>query len=382
MTPQRIYEELTTGPGSETLQAAQHVSSAESAAEQARAERIRRLLATIESGWRGSAADGAQGAALPLARHAAEGAEYLHIAQDLLDRQAGSFHRAAADVEPMPPEPAADLLDQVVPFDVDTDAQTQAYQQKAQHNIRVFEGYDNASNHNETHLPRQFSSTTHSGGGISVTPADTVAVDDTPRNAGPDDVTRDQASVDGTAPSGHRPAPGPVVTAPAEDGVAGGNLDGNPGQVGRPGIRVGGPGGRVESGVPGAPGGRGGGFGGGPGGLGGSGTSGGSGGQGSAGGSGSVGGPGASRGPVLGPGSGAGAGASAADEAAARRGVAGAAGRGGGTGPVGAPLGAGRNKDEDQEYERKVLIEGDPDGMFGSDALTAPQVIGDDEYED
>jgi hypothetical protein len=52
-------------------------------------------------------------------------------------------------------------------------------------------------------------------------------------------------------------------------------------------------------------------------------------------------------------------------------------------GPVGAPVGAGRGKDdEDTEHQRKVLIETDAEATFGSDELTAPQVIGDDEYEE
>lgn len=50
---------------------------------------------------------------------------------------------------------------------------------------------------------------------------------------------------------------------------------------------------------------------------------------------------------------------------------------------MGAPMGAGKNKDdEDAEHQRKILIEADAEGTFGSDELTAPQVIGDDEYED
>ena len=50
---------------------------------------------------------------------------------------------------------------------------------------------------------------------------------------------------------------------------------------------------------------------------------------------------------------------------------------------MGAPIGAGRNKDdEDAEHQRKILIEADAEDTFGSDVLTAPQVIGDDEYED
>jgi hypothetical protein len=62
---------------------------------------------------------------------------------------------------------------------------------------------------------------------------------------------------------------------------------------------------------------------------------------------------------------------------------AGAGARVGGAGSMGAPVGAGRAKDdEDVERQRKVLTEADAEDAFGSDVLTAPQVIGDDEYED
>jgi hypothetical protein len=72
-------------------------------------------------------------------------------------------------------------------------------------------------------------------------------------------------------------------------------------------------------------------------------------------------------------------GALAADGAAAQRGT---VARSSGT-LGGAPVGAGRGKgDEDDEHRRKVLIEADAEGVFGSDTLTAPAVIGDDEYED
>jgi hypothetical protein len=50
---------------------------------------------------------------------------------------------------------------------------------------------------------------------------------------------------------------------------------------------------------------------------------------------------------------------------------------------MGVPVGAARGKDdEDAEHQRKVLIEADAEDTFGSDVLTAPQVVGDDEYED
>lgn len=57
----------------------------------------------------------------------------------------------------------------------------------------------------------------------------------------------------------------------------------------------------------------------------------------------------------------------------------------GARGAAGMPMGAmgGQGKgDEDDEHERKIMIESGGEDVFGSDTLTAPQVIGDDEYED
>jgi hypothetical protein len=161
---------------------------------------------------------------------------------------------------------------------------------------------------------------------------------------------------DGTTPSGDLPGglPGP-------GGFPGGSGNQSPGQ--NQGI----PGGPMPmGGFPGGPGGgrdfeRGRGFG--PGGSGGYG--GGPGGSGS-------GGPGG-RGGGLG-GMGGGPGGALAAEGGAMRGGAGAAGRGGGMMPMGGQRG---EDEEDGEHQRpSFLVEGDPDGVFGTDQPTAPPVIG------
>lgn len=65
-----------------------------------------------------------------------------------------------------------------------------------------------------------------------------------------------------------------------------------------------------------------------------------------------------------------------------RGGLAASGGRGPGGMPMGA-MGGGHGKgDEDEEHERKIMIESGGEDVFGSDVLTAPQVIGDDEDED
>jgi hypothetical protein len=91
-------------------------------------------------------------------------------------------------------------------------------------------------------------------------------------------------------------------------------------------------------------------------------------------GGGSVGRPGVG-GNRLGPGGGAGA-LATEEAAAARAGAAG--GRGAGAGGMGGMGAGGRGgKGEDKEHRRpSYLMEGDPDGLFSTDQLTAPPVIG------
>ena len=340
----------------------------------------------IESAWQGAASDGAAGAAQPLAASALAGADLLEQAQDLMDRQSGSFNRAKNDVVPVPPEPPKpDLLDVRVVF-TDYENSLTAYQADAQHNIDVFSSYDGASDYNETRMPASYSTSAHSGGTINVVPdagqrgdtGDYIEVADYEPPRGEPRSSGERVQVDGpisgppisgpgpeqqqTAPSDFvppsvdtpgSPLPTPFQPAPAGQ-TPGGSVTGLPvgGFTGSGPDRAGGPGAR--GGVSGGPG------------------------------------PGtAGRGPGVGMrggmlGAGPGVGALAAEEAAAQRAAAAAAARGAGSGMIGgAPVGAGRGKnDEDDDHKRKVLIEADAEGVFGSDVLTAPEVIGDDEYED
>ncbi|GAB1513445.1 hypothetical protein [Actinophytocola sp. KF-1] len=404
MTPHEIYQALTTGPGSDKLDNAQAAAKILWEDEAERADLIRRQGELIRSAWQGSASDGAFGAAQPLAASALNRVDELARAEDLLDRQSGSFNRAKNDVRPVPEAPPSiDLTDPAVVF-TDYEKEIVAYQADADHNIDVFRGYDDASNYNETNIPERYSSVAAAGSAISVVADDTPPEDtddhiearereQQPRPGGESGPYGGYAGPyggpgPGASPvSGPPPVSGPVPdpslpqqTTPSTYVPPSTNPPGwlppdphqpapgpsQPGYV--PGLPVSG----VTSGSPG-PSGRGGygpGSGYGPRGGYGPGSPGGSGGPGPGG-----------RGPVLGPGPAAGA--LAAEEAAARRAAA-AAARGGAHGAMtGAPVGTGRGKgDEDEEHQRKVLIEADGEDLFGSDVLTAPQVIGDDEYED
>jgi hypothetical protein len=362
MSPHQIYQYFATGRGTGLLDDAQVATRLEWELEDGRASLIRKQGELIRGGWQGAASEGAFGAAQPLAESALRGADALSLAEDLLDRQSGSFHRAANSVKPVPSEPPAlDLNDTTLPF-TDYDKAVTTYQADAQHNIDVYRGYDGASHYNQTNMPSTYSTVNHAGGNISVTASDgrpdeninnppPGSDDDSgarretagnpppdrrqPQQTSPHDLVQPAITPPGNQPSTFQPTP----TGPTPAGlVAGLPVSGPGGSTSGPGARGGtypGPSGR---------------------------------------------GPAGPRSGVLNPGPGV----LAAEEAAARRAAATAATRGASAGLMGAaPVGTGRGKgDEDDEHQRKVLIEVDPEGTFGSDVLTAPQVIGDDDYED
>jgi hypothetical protein len=391
LTPAEIYHQLTEGPGSTSMVWEQQKTAQERSEENERAAMIRSLANTITSGWQGTASAGAYGAAMPLAERAFENAAKLDNAQDLLSRQIDSFHTAKNSVVPVgdPPEMS---IDEKFPFDVDHEKAVKEYQDSVQNNIAAFRAYDGASHYNETNLPQEYSNDIRAGGDVSVKgPTDTIEVGGPgpgsggPRSGGPGDSAGPPGSSgyfgDSSFPGGPSSGgpgasePGGSQTSPSEfRPVAPPSRQGLPFSYPPAGAPSPVSGGFVGGGeYPG------GGFG--P--LGGGSSGGGVSGRGPAGGGGPVGGPGGTRGPAFGPG--AGVGALAAEEAAARRAAQApaVAGRPGGVGPVGAPVGTGRGKDdEDAEHQRKILIEADAEETFGSDELTAPQVIGDDEYED
>jgi hypothetical protein len=385
LTPAEIYRQLTGGNGAEALWYEQTETTREQSAELDRAELIRSLANTIKTGWQGEAGAGAYGAAMPLAERVLENADNLDHAQDLLGRQAESFQTAYHSVRPIPDRPEMPV-DEKFPFDVDYDKQVRQYQDDAHNNIVVFQAYDGASHYNETHMPQEYRTSERLGGDVSVeAPADVIKVDEPGPGSGDPrhgSAPRDGEPGDSGGPRAteFRDSPGPggppsAVEPPHGQVGPGSQTTPNdyqplpPSSYPVPSAPYTPSGQDVSGGMPV------GGYSGGVGGFGPRGS-----GPGSTGG-----GPGPVRGPGSGLGPGAGAGALAAEEAAARRAAqaAAAGAKPGGVGPMGAPVGTGRGKnDEDTEHQRKVLIEADAESTFGSDVLTAPEVIGDDDYED
>jgi hypothetical protein len=364
LTPHEIYEKLRAGD-TRLLEEGRTAAQAQAVTEGVRATLLGRQAALLQTGWEGAASGGAAGVVRSLVDNAQVGTDQLVAAQRLMDQQSGSFHHAANSVRPVPAEPPKpDFTDMNWPF-VDYEKQVTGYQADAQHNIEVFRGYDNASEDHESGM-KPYTVVDDSGGTVTVTDTgDYIEVPDGGQQplrdgdrSGPFGERHDPGSGPGGGPGG-APAGGPGAgfqqsqqTSPSDFVPrSSGPFPGQP-----PGQAPGGgsPTGGYVSGFP----------------VGG--VSGGSYRVGP-----ETGGPGSGgRGPAMRGGL---PGALAAEEAAAQR--AAAAGSRGGSGVMGAAPVGSRGKG-DEEHVREILIESDAESLFGSDVLTAPQVIGDDEYED
>ncbi|WP_143219302.1 hypothetical protein [Actinokineospora bangkokensis] len=421
MTGHDIYVAMTSGPGVSSLADGYSAADVEARKEAERAERIRLLANRTAAGWQGEAGDAAYGGAGPIADATRLGAANLEQTHTLLQDQVQEFSASKARLEPIPAAPPeTGFLDDLTPWDTDTEDQVNQYNQSSQQNIMVYAAYDNSSQANSYELPTDYSNLVDPGGEISVTPPPGGTENPGVNPPG----GRSEVSVPGgtqstysqsyvqqqTAPS-HYVQPqggtgGPVTTGPGGSNpnqttpswagttpVGGGGTRPpyyNPNGPYNPGSQWGqnGAAGPFGPGRPFGGGGTGSGTGGGAGGAGARGGFG-PGGSGVGGGAGTGGGAGAGAGEGAhgGPRPGAGAGAGAGEHGASGRGglLGGAAaeeGRttGGRGGQAGAGMGAGGGRGqggEDEEHERaSFLIEDDPEAVFGTDEMTAPPVIG------
>lgn len=405
-----IYNNFQQGQGGEKLSSAAALVNELSKLYNEQADEIKKLVGETEAVWKGGASGAAQRGLGPLAVEHALAAPALSSAQDLTNRQVGSFDDAKNRVIPVPPAP--EKVDPLAAFMnpgamVTYGEQLGAHKAAAQHNVDVMRGYENASVYN-MNMPQSYGQITGDQSEIRVATATPVNPGGGGESGGPGSGRDNPNPPDGgnqPGGSGFGPAGGGGSAAgggPAGPGTSGGGgaaVVGSPpqgttpsGHVPPPAPPVGVPGGGTGAPVGGVPqGGPGSGYlgsvigplggsdvGAGSGGRGGSGAGAGlgAGGRGPGSGSPGAGGPGAG-GPGVGgrPGVGPVGEPIAGQSAGARSG--GVAGRGG---PGGMPLGAVPGKGqggEDEEHERpSFLREPDPEGVFGTDEITAPPVIG------
>lgn len=395
MSAQEIYENFVNGRGPGGLiQAAMHLSKVEDTYN-ARARQIETLAASMEEGWTGDAGGAAQRGAGPLAVEHAGAAEAMSTAKELLTDQATQWSDTKSRVQPVPPVPAEpSTFKQLITFgsaNRDYESQVRRSNEAAQSNVDAMTTWTGASAVNGRTMPSSYgqidpgtldvgmtqpatppsvrgrSTGTDTGTGrrtaggndrggttgpSTTTPGTTTGTTTTTSSGG--DQPGDATGTTGFVPPSLRPGgTGGAGTFPGSGNL---NGDGGTGDGFGPGLGIGG------------------GFAGGSGGSDGSATGGGrfGGGAGAGGGAGSGAGTGAgnqagSR--VLGGGSGSGAGTSGEPMGrGAGMARAGVAGRPGAAGTGGMPHGGkGGEKDEDQEHQRKYVLDDDEHFMLGED---------------
>lgn len=419
-----IWEKITTGPGTGSIQNGQAAASRLKGAYSDRLNTIDTLAKEMDAAWTGGGAEAAQNAgAHPLRVWMDDSGTKLTDSDKYLGEQNTAFTTVHAKVQEVPKDPPKNnLLNAVTPWTTDTDRAIRDYNTKGQANVDAFNAYYKASNDNGQKMPT-YSALKGQQENVNVDNGK-----DGKKKPGGDDGNgsgngNGNGNGTGTGPGGvNMPGPGGVPSFPGQPNTPGGRFD--PSQVpgfddrsNTPGFdpsQV--PGGKYtpptipgggtyptpnfddgthSSGytppkIPGAggfgPGGSGGDFSI-PGGGGGFGPGGSSGigdptaGFGPGGGAGAGFGPGGSTGAAL-PGgagaSGAGRGGMGAGGGAMGPGGAGA-GRGGATGMGGMGgmgHGAKGQGGGDEERTSKYLLGDDPNDIFGTDELTAPPVIG------
>jgi hypothetical protein len=262
LSPQQIYDNFHThATGSDALQAAQRSAYRLAGDYQDRAVATQKLIDGIRSGWTGQAAEAASQGLAPLAENTLQRGDDLNTAQDLVFRQADSWHTAVAKVQPMPPQPQLQnvitvfssgqlpqpMLDQI-----------RHYSTVAQSNVDAYGQYVAASRYNASTLPADMpgaastsapvaaitppptspSGVTSGGvagpsvhGGASVSPrsarstrSHAVSVGATPVSAGP-------RPSRGSAPPGIVPSVATGGTAPAGSSSTGGGVAGSLGDA-------------------------------------------------------------------------------------------------------------------------------------------------------
>ncbi|QFU94714.1 hypothetical protein [Amycolatopsis sp. YIM 10] len=420
----QIWQQITTGEGPQSLADGQAAAGRLKGNYETRISTIDQLTAEMDAAWTGTAGEAAKSGGHPLKVWMQDSKDKLNDSDKYLGEQYNAFTTVHSKVQEVPKEPPeSGFLNDIKPWETDTDRAIEEYNTKGQANVDAFNAYFKSSGDNGQGMPTynamsgqvQAVDVNDNGGGGDDGDGKDKNGNDTgggENSGGPGRGGYTPGNIPGAnIPGGGGPGSGgytpgniPGAGGPGSGGYTPGNIPGyNPGDVpggpGSPGYKPpawdGGTGaaGYTPGKIPAA-----GGFG--PGGSGGFGPGGagdipgaegfgpGGGGGFGPGSGGNIGAGGAGAGAGFGPGgqSGAGAGAGAgkgmgmggaAMGGAAAAGAAGARGMGGGMGMGGMGAGGGRGQGaEDEERQSRFLLGDDPNEVFGTDELTAPPVIG------
>ncbi|MGA6162988.1 hypothetical protein [Amycolatopsis magusensis] len=426
----QIWQQITTGEGPQSLAEGQAAAGRLKGNYESRITTINQLTAEMDAAWTGTSGAAAKSGGHPLKVWMQDSKDKLNDSDKYLGEQYNAFTTVHSKVQEVPKEPPqSGFINDIKPWETDTDRAIEEYNTRGQANVDAFNAYYKSSGDNGQGMPTynaisgQVQAVDVNGDGTDGDGKDKDGNGSADQNGQgndkggytPGNIPSANMPGGGSTPGGgYQPGNIPGAGTPGGGynpgnipGYNPGDLPGGPGGPGSPGYKPPswdngtgaagytpgkipsaggfGPGGSGGFGpgsggeIPGAdgfgPGGGGGGFG--PGSGGNIGVGGiGAGGAGSGSGAGGIGaggqsGAGAGAGKGMGMG-GAMGGAAAAGAAGAGRGMGGGMGMGG----MGAGGGRGGQGAEDEERQSRYLLGDDPNEVFGTDELTAPPVIG------
>lgn len=399
-----IYQKIQGGQGPGSLMTAKYSADTLKGKYDARVAQIESLDKKMESAWTGKGGEGARRGAEPLKRWMEDSRSKLDTASTALDDQYGAFTTVSGKVREIPrTPPESGFLNDINPLETDLDQKIQQYNNDAQTNVDAFNQYFHSSTNNARQMPN-YSTMEGDYGNVDVQtkpgagggPGDGGG----PGGGGPGGYGAGGSYSGGGAGGSYSPSAIPAASySPPGGGGGGYNSGAIPGNVAPPGSSYTPPeytspdynGPEFDDGstssagytapsynLPGT-----GGFGPGSGGFGPTGSGSGSYGAGSYGAGGGAYGAGGFGPRGSGLSGGASTGSAVPGSGSTTGGYSGArTGSTGSSSSMGRPMmggmgGGGRGQGgEDEEHERKYLIEEDGNSLFGTDELTAPPVIG------
>ncbi|VVJ23430.1 Uncharacterised protein [Amycolatopsis camponoti] len=150
-----IWHQITTGPGTGSIQNGQSAAGRLKGAYADRLSTIDALAKEMDAAWTGGGSDAAQNAgAHPLRVWMEDSGTKLTDSDKYLGEQNTAFTTVHAQVQEVPKDPPKNnLLNAVTPWTTDTDRAIRDYNAKGQANVDAFNTYYKASNDNGQKMP-------------------------------------------------------------------------------------------------------------------------------------------------------------------------------------------------------------------------------------
>jgi uncharacterized protein YukE len=154
MSGKQIYDLMTSGPGTASLDNGSRVASGLTEDYLTIEGRLRSVSASLGEGWTGSSAAAAEQAVSPINKGLIEMQTALKQTDRTIDNQSFQFNHNKAQLKPLPNEkPESGFWNDVAPWETDTDRAIDSYNSGENENRRVYTEYQSASGTNRSELP-------------------------------------------------------------------------------------------------------------------------------------------------------------------------------------------------------------------------------------